>query len=538
MKDSLIYTVEQLLKKNNIFFDKQELIFQIQSHPSYPSLHAITGVLDHFNIDNVAAEVPQNVETLLQLPNCFLAQIETAKGKELVTVVRKKSDYFLLYPSQEKEKNTESDFLKKFTGIIVVLEKELSENKQTSNSLNGILVSLFTLLTLSVFAISKPAVLTLLFFFTSLIGVLISISIYKQELGLNSLIGDAFCASSDGKKDCDAVLSSKGATIFKGYKLSDFSLIYFVSFALATFLISIKNASFNTLSLLSLLTLPITVYSIYYQLKIKKWCFLCLSIVAVLWIQTLFVIADNTIKLSVVPEDALLVFFCFSLVIFVWSILKPTLKNIQEGKKTKIEFFKFKRNYNLFSSLLNSSPQISTQLKSIPEIVFGNKHSQLEIVIITNPFCGHCKPVHQLVENILEKYENEVKIIVRFNINATNKESDGVKVTSRLLEIYNTKETKTCLTAMGEIYEGETVNNWLKKWGECYEKEEYTSILKIEKEWCATQNINFTPEILVNGKPFPKEYYRSDLIYFIEDLNENCCLNNTENINKELELSA
>ena len=33
--------------------------------------------------------------------------------------------------------------------------------------------------------------------------------------------------------------------------------------------------------------------------------------------------------------------------------------------------------------------------------------------------------------------------------------------------------------------------------------------------------INFTPEILINGKSFPKEYSRTDLIFFIEDLEEN-----------------
>jgi hypothetical protein len=67
----------QLLKKNNIFFDKNELVFQIQSHPSYPSLYAVTDVLEHFNIDTIVAEVPKSLETLLELPACFLAQIET-----------------------------------------------------------------------------------------------------------------------------------------------------------------------------------------------------------------------------------------------------------------------------------------------------------------------------------------------------------------------------------------------------------------------------------------------------------------------------
>ena len=123
MKNSLIPLVERLLKKNKILFDKKELAFQIQSHPSFPSLHSITGVLDHFNIENVAADVPANIETLVQLPACFLAQINTDHGKDLVIVDRKKQDYFVYNSDNKKQKHTEQEFIEKFTGIIVAVEK-------------------------------------------------------------------------------------------------------------------------------------------------------------------------------------------------------------------------------------------------------------------------------------------------------------------------------------------------------------------------------------------------------------------------------
>ncbi len=104
MKDSLINLVSRLLKRNQISFDKEELSFQIQSHPSYPSLHAITGVLDHFNIENVAADVPKNTETLLQLPNCFIGQINTEQGKDLVVIERKELDYIIYTTRKQKTK--------------------------------------------------------------------------------------------------------------------------------------------------------------------------------------------------------------------------------------------------------------------------------------------------------------------------------------------------------------------------------------------------------------------------------------------------
>ena len=77
MKDNLSFLIQKLLKKSSIVLNFDELSFQIQSHPSYPSLHAVTGVLSHFNIENVAVQVPVNKETLSQLPECFLAEWTT-----------------------------------------------------------------------------------------------------------------------------------------------------------------------------------------------------------------------------------------------------------------------------------------------------------------------------------------------------------------------------------------------------------------------------------------------------------------------------
>ena len=520
MKNSLVYLVQQLLLKNNISFDKKEVSFQIQSHPSYPSLHAVTGVLSHFNIENIAAKVPCSVETMLELPSCFIAEIETDNGKELVTVLRKKLNFFFSSSSKKKERNTASQFLEKFTGIIVAVEKNEEENRQVSSAFNTVLIGVLALLTVCVLLIATPTISTTLFFLTSLIGVVISVSVVKQELGITTVIGNAFCSSSNEKKDCEAVLTSKGAMLFKNYKLSDFSLIYFLAMSVAVFLIAIQKASPLLLYLISVIALPVTFYSIYYQYKVvKKWCFLCLSIVGVLWFQALFFFLNTASSFSF--EELLVTVFCFVAVFAGWNFFKPRYIELVQGEKTKIEYFKFKRNLNLFSKLLGQSPKIETNILDTSEIIFGNEQSTLEIVIVTNPFCGHCKPVHELIEKMIHEYDNEVKIVIRFNVNTKDMESDAVRVTSKLLEIYHLEGKRTCLKAMSAIYEGTSVDKWFNTWGNRYEKEKYFTTLESQKKWCLTNTINFTPEILVNGNSFPKEYGREDLIYFIEDLNEN-----------------
>ena len=124
MKNSISSLVAQLLRKNKIPFDKEELDFQIQSHPSYPSLHAITGVLDHFSIENISADIPVNKETLVQLPPSYMAQVKSEReGSELVIVERKGTNY-TLYPAEGKKESMHDEmFLQRFTGIIVAVEK-------------------------------------------------------------------------------------------------------------------------------------------------------------------------------------------------------------------------------------------------------------------------------------------------------------------------------------------------------------------------------------------------------------------------------
>jgi len=529
-----------LLQNNAIPFDKEEFAFQIQSHPSYPSLHSITGVLDHFNIENVAAKVPVNNETLDQLPNCFIAQINSGNGLELILTEKKKDEYILYDSGKKKKKVSKETFLEIFTGIILAVEKD--ENIKPANNnrvFNYIFLTLLVFSSLFIFFQSTSSVTSYLLLSLSIIGILISISIVKQEFGIKNTIGDAFCSSNDEKKDCNAVLTSKGATIFKNYKLSDLSLIYFVGLSFSIFFLSIQNLSLNIVFLIGLISFPITIYSIYYQaIVVKKWCLLCLSIAGLLWISAALPFMFSNFTTSFQLIELLTVAISFLLFFNIWSYIKPKYTEALDNKKSKIDYYKFKRKYSLFSTLLKSNPSINTTIHNSKEIIFGNKDSNLEIVIITNPFCGHCKPVHKIIDDILHQYSNQVKIIIRFNINTEDLESDLSKITMNLLKIYLQKGPETCLTAMTEIYNKLSATKWLDKWQDLdLDTDLYLETFNKQKTWCSDNKINFTPEILINGYSFPKEYDRSDLSYFIEDLYEEYNIEIAENISTQEQVS-
>ena len=523
MKDTLSFLVQSLLQKNNITIDREELDFQIQSHPSYPSLHAITGVLTHFDIENTAIRVNVDKETLEQLPTSYIAQIKSNGNTEFVLILNKGKNYKLIFSNKKSETVSETNFLEQFTGILVAVEKEKTKNTNktsTSNFQKSLFTTAFVLFAV-LFFIYSPNLIASIHFTLSFIGIGISFLIIRHDLGLSSKIIDRICSQESKTTNCDAVLNSKGAMFYKGVKLSDASLIYFVSISMASLFLSLTNTSFNVLYITSLTAIPVIVYSIYYQVKISKnWCTLCLAIVSILVLQASFFFFTKLYFNVFSIESWLLIGFSFIIITSVWLFINSKLKQEQEFKKLKVESTKFKRNFDLFNTILEKSESINLEIKNTAEIVLGNKNAILNITVITNPFCGHCKSVHHIAEAILKKHSNEVSITIRFNVKTNNEESKGLKVSSRLIEVFHEEGEIKCLEAMSDIYGNNDIKSWINKWGECNDLKQYTNTLKSENKWCLDNNINFTPEILINGKSFPKAYKREDLLFFIEDLNE------------------
>ena len=96
MKGQLHKLLDYLLLKNKIHLNQAELKLQLLSHPSYPSLHAFTGVLDHFGVPNLALRLPVNAETLRALPPSWIAQISDGTDTALVLTERRGEKYLVL----------------------------------------------------------------------------------------------------------------------------------------------------------------------------------------------------------------------------------------------------------------------------------------------------------------------------------------------------------------------------------------------------------------------------------------------------------
>ncbi len=535
MRTQLSNILELLLVKNNIRLHTEELKLQVSSHPSYPSLHALTGVLEHFNIPNIAIDLPITLEVLNELPDHFIAYIIDEGSGKLALVEQVNNQIKVTYDLGKSKQIDKETFLKIWNGIIVAIEKD-SQIKEFSSSpiqqaLKWFLISL-SILSIGFLAYELNEVFARTHFLLSIVGLIFSVLIVRHELGIVSTIVNKFCNLSSASS-CEATLSSKGAKLFHRFKLSDICLVTFSTYILYWLLFLGNNHfGFEAILIPTLLAIPITIYSIYYQYRVvKKWCPLCLGIAGVLWLQVgaFFGFEMITAVESIGWFSFFILLICGIVSIGVWNFLHPHLERIIALEKLEVDHLKFKREYSIFKTLLQKEKSLNPP--AIPfsgEIVLGNKNAPVEMILVTSPACYFCKEAHSDLMKILDDAKDKVRIIIRFNIDINNKESKPYQITSTLLHIYNTQSTELSEMALEKVFEENAdQDKWLKS-NAALELGNYDATLQKQHDWCRENRINFTPAFFVNNKEFPREYNRTDLKYFINDLIEEKESNNTK----------
>ena len=124
MDESLYYLLKQLLTRNSIKVNNDELRLQLLGHPSYPSLHSITGVLDHFNIPNLAIEIPKTEENIDLLPVHFIAHVGINGNDHFVLISKKEKAFQITYEDKKTELISMADFIDFWNGVVLVIETD------------------------------------------------------------------------------------------------------------------------------------------------------------------------------------------------------------------------------------------------------------------------------------------------------------------------------------------------------------------------------------------------------------------------------
>ncbi|GAB0156427.1 hypothetical protein CHRYSEOSP005_16920 [Chryseobacterium sp. Alg-005] len=490
---------------NYLKLDKQEFLFQFNSHPNYPSALAFSDTLNFMGVRNDAYELDK--EYWDELPEEFIAIVENS-----FSLVKKSGNSYSVYSDKAKTFNRD-ELHKKSADFVLLFEKdEKSEHRSISN-FKPFVYAVFGLIV--VYSIINLAWFETVFTLLSLIGVYISLEIFNQKFGNTSSVIGSICGDTSAQQtvnSCDKIITQDKTSLL-GLKFSDLSLIYFVGISILSLFLPSTAFIIKGFTLVSVLAIG---YSLYIQAFVEKtFCRVCLLIIALLTAQLLisFLFFDHLFfSVPTLLLTAILWLTVFSAVLS----LNKLLTDKEDLKKSNAKNLRFKRNYELFKrELLEKEKVYFTDNQTLS---LGNKNGKLHIAVVSNPYCGFCKGAHEILEGLLKKYSDEISVQIRFNYTSEKANEKYTALVSDLFSIYKNKSEKEFLNAVENWFEYKDENK-IKELAGSASQEDLAPLIQIGEE-NSNAGINFTPVFIINGYQFPEKYDREDIWYFIDELME------------------
>ena len=501
---------------------------EVVKHPQYPSVIALIVTLKEWRVESIGVQL--GIHQLKDIPYPAIAYLRNNNGH---FVVLQKWDYdYLCYIDSEigAVRETISDFQKKWTGVVLLVEANERSGEvgyeekrkkevfyQWSHYIVWMLSVIFLILPSFVISISVVP-----YYLLKIVGAAFCFLLVQKQLGVTSKAVDAFCGLGS-KSNCDEVIHSPGSKLFGVISLSEIGALYFAGGILTLMISAFAGISTSSLMVtLTVLLLPFTLVSVYYQWRIvKAWCPLCLVVMLIIWLEVLFLVPVLS-SVSFEIKSLVISGLGFSLPLIFWLSIRERFMDSYRLPNLERTLYRFTRSKQVFQSLLYKQPKIDLGNFS-HEIKTGNAEAPVTITLVSNPNCGPCSAAHAAVEDLLERFENKIKVNFRFTLNPNEPESNSTKVVKHLIALSLT-DSKNSLQALSSWYlQGGRIdiNQWMSKYTAPEldgEKGKVNQILSEHANWCLRVGITATPTLFINGMKYPEEYTLSDLKFQIRNL--------------------
>ena len=486
-------------------------------------------MLSDYRIENVATRIPDKANDITEIQTPFVAQF----SGDFVAIYKVDSNNVSFLWQNVNHVLPIAKYIESWTGIVLLAESceksgepDYQKHRKTVciNLLKKVaffsacsLILLICVLN-HVYAISINQLFrysTILLF--NFAGLYTSWLLLLKQMHAESKYADKIC-SLFKQSDCNNVLESDAAKLFGIVGWSEIGFGYFLTNII---LLLLFPTLLTTIALLNVLTLPFTVWSIWYQrTKAKQLCMLCVIVVVLLWAIFFINCLFGYIQISHPPIEVverglytqyIIVAYCYFTLILGTNLLVPNLNSNKTINSLHQTINSLKANEDVFTNILKKQPYYETN-KCASVIRFGNPNSKLQVTILSNPYCTPCAKMHHRIEELLQQVNNEISIqyiLSSFgeNFNSTNK---------LLIAVCLDTKVNSTIQVFSEWFEkGKALKDgFFKSFSLNLENPEIETEFLKHDEWKQKNQIRSTPFVLVNGYKLPDIYKIDDLRYF------------------------
>jgi hypothetical protein len=512
-----------LIKELNIPLLRGSIVDSLLVHPDFPALSALSDILDRWDIPNASLKINKSKLEGEELSGPFIANANIS-GQQLVVVkaIRKEKVVYFDVKGADKEVDY-SEFRRNWDGIMLIAEKkEDSGDPDYYGSLIRfwlkkasfpLLVFLFIV---PVFRIGyfywfiNPLMAILIGF--KCLGVLICLMLLWLTVSKRAI---RWVCQSGSQNGCNDLLSSQASKVTSWLSWSEVGVFYFIGTLVFCLM---ESDSFALLAILNFTCIPFICYSLWYQLTNKKLCRLCLSVLAVLFCESLLCIVwlgSTKIGFHDYFGASVLIKLAYALLAppMVWFFLRPFFLEAGSALSLQKELNKFKANRRLFFQLLENQNFYQTG-EDLCAISLGDNSAKTVITMVTNPFCDPCALAHARLEKWLDN-KKDLLVEIVFLSEASDKD-DRSKVGKHMISLSRDGNQSTLRESIRNWY-GQGSNKKYQRWAEKFPVDIYSdsdAVLEKHKKWCAETNISSTPTFLINGHKLLNPYKLEDIENF------------------------
>lgn len=508
--------LEQIVKQLGLNVTENTLKTSFKFHPDYPSLSTISDVLSEWKVDNLAVKIsPQQLQ---EITYPAIAHIEDGHEGHFVLLQHFENQQ-VSYWDSEMGNITESFelFSAKWQGVTLLIEKSENSGEPDFEKVNrkaifGNIEKWLSFTTLGLIGLGGFAIAetwqNALLWLVVCVGTIVSTILLLGEYGIKSPTIEKLC-NLNNQTNCDTVLASSGSKLFQHFSWAEVGFCYFVGtsiFTIITFLTK-DYSSLNTLTIVSMLALPYTIFSVYYQGQIvKKWCTLCLAIQAILILMFVVLLMNHSIELPTLRSVYLLI---ISLLIptAMWFFVKPSLEKSGTVPNLERSVMTYRYNSGIFMNHLENQRTVPV---GFSPVISGNEDAPILITMVSNPHCGPCGKAHEALDNLMERYSDYLR--VEFILTGGDRANKVIKHICSLdkSQIHN---------ALNDWYKNDNYEQWATKYPTEITEEAENQFNNFVN-WSNHAQITHTPTFFINGKELVLPYRIEDLKYHVKVLAE------------------
>ncbi len=514
-------TILKYLKHLKISFSSEYIEQLILGHPNYPSLLSVADTFDRLGIPHSVRRLSSEELAGLSFP--YLLHFSRGHG-ELI-LIKGTEDF----KSRVKELVHWSGIVIQAEPVRMILDEEHNKRYKEEKLKKSLqLIALTCLVTFLCWPFfMQPRIVYALILSGSFLGIVIGYFLIAKDVGTKYKLIENFC-NTGKNSNCDTVLNSEDSRIIGDLKFSDAVLIYFLFQALllsgSLIIQQTEQDVFLILTGISLLTLPVVAYSIYYQyFRAKSWCRLCLLVDLILVSQlSIFFYSYFTgisTYTSIHLPVAIVTFSLFATIVSGVLLIKKSIERSKLQSTTIVRSNRVFLSPKVFMDLLYQQRKVNFAPFS-NELILGKLTAPVKIVVVSNLFCNPCKKRHKELVRLIEHYPNLINMAIRF----VRPGKDPISCPYLLEYWLQQTQLKNSLN-MEKILDEWFEEMDFKKFKSRYpliDEEQFTfggkALSERHYEWSIHAKIVKTPSIFINGYALPENYQVTDLIALIPEM--------------------